>query len=288
MKVATRLRRQPLFGPTCGAALALGLAASGEARADAIDPAAMVLSRWQASEGAAKKLDPTPAPAQGPAQGSGQAPGRSAPAQPPARLPASPFPAPISLGPAAGDLTCLAAAVYYEAGNQPRAGQEAVAQVVLNRTRRAGYPASVCGVVLQGGERRTGCQFTFVCDGSLRRRPSAAGWLQARSVAQAALDGRIDSPVGGALNYHADYVRPYWSSSLVRVAQIGAHIFYRPAGPWASAPGMAPGPPRPQAPAPAAAAPPGTAAAPPPTIERAFLPWGLKLTTPGASTSTAW
>jgi spore germination cell wall hydrolase CwlJ-like protein len=29
--------------------------------------------------------------------------------------------------------------------------------------------------------------------------------------------------------YHADYVQPYWASSMVEVAKIGRHIFYRPA-----------------------------------------------------------
>jgi len=28
------------------------------------------------------------------------------------------------------------------------------------------------------------------------------------------------------LHYHADYVEPYWASSLYRVAKIGRHIFY--------------------------------------------------------------
>ena len=32
------------------------------------------------------------------------------------------------------------------------------------------FPKSVCGVVYEGWERRTGCQFSFVCDGSIRRQ----------------------------------------------------------------------------------------------------------------------
>src|SRR5688500_14905114 len=58
---------------------------------------------------------------------------------------------------------CLAEAVYYEAGFEPEAGQEAVAQVVLNRVRDPNFPDTVCGVVYQGWWRKTGCQFTFVC-----------------------------------------------------------------------------------------------------------------------------
>ncbi|MDZ7587989.1 MAG: cell wall hydrolase [Parasphingorhabdus sp.] len=91
-------------------------------------------------------------------------------------------------------LQCLTQAVYYEAASEPDAGQRAVAQVVLNRVRHPAYPRTVCGVVYQGSERRTGCQFTFTCDGSLRRTPSAFFWERARRVAADALAGRIGSP----------------------------------------------------------------------------------------------
>ena len=129
-------------------------------------------------------------------------------------------------------LDCLSSAVYYEAGSQDADGQRAVAQVVLNRVRHPAFPASVCGVVYQGSTRATGCQFTFTCDGSLERRPSADGWARARTVAEAALNGYVFKPVGYATHYHADYVVPYWASSLAKSAVVGAHIFYRWAGGW--------------------------------------------------------
>ena len=129
-------------------------------------------------------------------------------------------------------LECLTAAVYYEAAIEPLEGQRAVAQVVLNRVRHPAYPRSVCGVVFQGAERRTGCQFTFTCDGSLRRAPSAAGWARARRVAEEALSGKVYAPVGWATHYHTNWVVPYWSSSLVKAANVGTHIFYRWTGGW--------------------------------------------------------
>lgn len=129
-------------------------------------------------------------------------------------------------------LDCLSSAVYYEAGSQDGDGQRAVAQVVLNRVRHPAFPASVCGVVYQGSTRVTGCQFTFTCDGSLERRPSADGWARARKIAEAALAGYVFRPVGYATHYHADYVVPYWASSLAKNAVVGAHIFYRWAGGW--------------------------------------------------------
>jgi spore germination cell wall hydrolase CwlJ-like protein len=123
--------------------------------------------------------------------------------------------------------TCLAMAVYYEAGNQGPDGEAAVAQVVLNRLRHPLFPKSVCGVVFQGSSLSTGCQFTFTCDGSLGRRPSQAGWKQAVQVADRALDGYVQKDVGEATHYHTIWVVPYWQSSVVKLAQIGAHVFYR-------------------------------------------------------------
>lgn len=130
---------------------------------------------------------------------------------------------------------CLAQAVYYEAGSESEDGQRAVAQVVLNRVRHGAFPNSVCGVVYQGSERTTGCQFTFTCDGSLARVPSLAGWQRAMAIARRALGGEVYAPVGHATHYHANYVLPYWASSVAMVGQVGTHIFYS----WKGATGSA-------------------------------------------------
>jgi spore germination cell wall hydrolase CwlJ-like protein len=129
-------------------------------------------------------------------------------------------------------LQCLASAIYYEAGQESEDGQRAVAQVVLNRVRHPAFPESVCGVVYQGSTRATGCQFTFTCDGSLYRGADAAGWRRASKVAEAALSGYVYQPVGWATHYHANYVVPYWASTLAKNQIVGAHIFYRWAGGW--------------------------------------------------------
>lgn len=123
-------------------------------------------------------------------------------------------------------LDCLAQAIYYEGATEPVAGQQAIAQVVLNRVSHPAFPDTVCGVVYEGAERTTGCQFTFTCDGSLARRPAAALWERARRTAQAALGGAVSRDVGRATHYHADYVAPYWRGSLDRIEQVGTHIFY--------------------------------------------------------------
>ena len=124
-------------------------------------------------------------------------------------------------------LNCLTQAVYYEAASEGSDGERAVAQVVLNRMRHPGFPASVCGVVYEGSDRTTGCQFTFACDGSLVRPHVDAIWNRSRKIAEEALSGHVFAPVGHATHYHADYVLPYWADSLDKTVQIGRHIFYR-------------------------------------------------------------
>ncbi len=131
-------------------------------------------------------------------------------------------------------LQCLSMAVYYEAASESADGQRAVAQVVLNRVAHPSYPASVCGVVFQGSERQTGCQFSFTCDGALARRPSPAAFARARQVAHAALSGETYAPVGLATHYHTIWIAPYWAPSLHGIGTIGAHKFYR----WRGAAGM--------------------------------------------------
>ena len=125
---------------------------------------------------------------------------------------------------------CLAQAIWYEAASESEAGQRAVAQVVLNRVAHPAWPSSVCGVVYQGSERSTGCQFTFTCDGSLARRPSGASWVRAQRIASEALGGSVYAPVGLATHYHTLWVNPYWASTLDHIGSIGAHRFYRNRG----------------------------------------------------------
>jgi hypothetical protein len=128
-------------------------------------------------------------------------------------------------------LLCLTQAVYYEAALEPEEGQAAVAQTVLNRVRHPNFPKSVCGVVYQGSSQVTGCQFTFTCDGSRERAPVPAFWERSKAVAERALAGFVQPQVGTATYYHADYVFPRWGPTLVKIVQIGAHIFYRFPGP---------------------------------------------------------
>ena len=128
---------------------------------------------------------------------------------------------------------CLALAAMAEAGPSD-AGQRAVMQVVLNRARHPAFANSVCGVVFEGAERATGCQFTFTCDGSLSRHYAPASWEAARKRADQALSGYVYRPVGNATHYHTDWVFPWWSPRLQKLAQVETHLFLRWPGYWGS------------------------------------------------------
>lgn len=189
-------------------------------------------------------------------------------------------------------LECMTMAVAYEAGREPLAGQQAVAQVILNRTRVRRFPSSVCGVVFDGSHRTTGCQFTFTCDGSIRRALRGTTLESARMAALSVLSGRAPDWVNGATHYHASYVNPYWADTGTRVTRIGAHIFYRMPGDSGTSAAAAL-----TSPEPAIAALQGLGARPraqpraranlsPSAPRRMFAPWGVPMAAAGAQNAT--
>ena len=133
-------------------------------------------------------------------------------------------------------ITCLAIAGLYEAGGSAD-DQRPVMQVVLNRVRHPAWPNTVCGVVFQGAERATGCQFSFTCDGSMQRwRPAEAAVTRAKALAVKMLGKDVDERVGWATHYHTDWVVPYWSESLDKLTAVKTHLFFRWKGLWGTAP----------------------------------------------------
>ena len=124
-------------------------------------------------------------------------------------------------------LDCLALNIYHEARGEPREGKIAVGQVVMNRVGDPDFPAGVCAVVKQGGERpRNRCQFSWWCDGLSDRPDDAGAWEDSKDLAGKILAGGLQDPTRGALWYHADRVTPDWQTDIVRQGKIGRHIFY--------------------------------------------------------------
>jgi spore germination cell wall hydrolase CwlJ-like protein len=129
--------------------------------------------------------------------------------------------------PAGGDqqFQCLTSALYHEARGESVEGQQAVAEVILNRVDDGRFPQTICGVVHQrsGGS----CQFSWACDGRSDAVRRDATYERVAKVARAMLDGMPRSLTDGATFFHARSVRPSWSNRFVNTAEIGAHLFYR-------------------------------------------------------------
>jgi hypothetical protein len=124
---------------------------------------------------------------------------------------------------------CLAQAVYFEARNEPARGQQAVAQVVMNRVFSPYYPKDVCSVVYQNAHRHLSCQFTFACDGKPEATNERGAWARANRIAKQTLDAKVWLPeVNKATHYHAAYVRPSWIRDMKVMVRYGLHTFYRP------------------------------------------------------------
>ena len=124
----------------------------------------------------------------------------------------------------------LAEAMYYEARGEGVDGQEAVAEVVLQRTRNRNYGNTVCSVVYDGVEPgRLDCQFSFACDGSRKRPKEEAIWQETKLLAEKIMTGQVklSNRTRQAIAYHSVDVTPFWSASMFRTTQIGNHIFYR-------------------------------------------------------------
>jgi spore germination cell wall hydrolase CwlJ-like protein len=122
----------------------------------------------------------------------------------------------------AADKECLAKNIYYEAGVEDIRGKFAVAQVTINRLKAQRWGNSICKVV------HAPKQFSW----TLRRhheKPRGDAWEHSRAVAAAVLSGVRVAPLKESTLYHASYVRPYWVKSVVKIQQVGQHIFYKTA-----------------------------------------------------------
>jgi spore germination cell wall hydrolase CwlJ-like protein len=119
-------------------------------------------------------------------------------------------------------LLCLALNIYFEARNEDFESQLAVAYVVENRVMSSQFPNSYCGVVMDGGERRHKCQFSWYCDGKSDTPFNKKAWKEALIVAGSYW--KYEDPTSGALWYHAHYVQPSWAGE--NYISIGSHKFY--------------------------------------------------------------
>jgi spore germination cell wall hydrolase CwlJ-like protein len=131
------------------------------------------------------------------------------------------------------EIACLAEAVYFEARSEGLLSQLGVAVVVLNRANLHDYPSNLCDVVHQsklwkGKPIRNKCMFSYWCDGKPERITDHDSYERSLFVSKLALNGVTIKYIQNATHYHAQYVKPFWSTSprFKRLVQLGSHIFY--------------------------------------------------------------
>lgn len=146
---------------------------------------------------------------------------------------AAPAPAPAPavnkvMGQLLAEHKCLTEVLYYEARGEGTNGQKAIAEVIFHRMKHGKYGQSICAVVYSGAQK-PGCQFSFACNGDMKRPKQVAAWHRAEVLAARILTGEIPlrNSTGGATNFHAISVSPEWADTLEKTTQIGSHIFYR-------------------------------------------------------------
>ncbi len=115
---------------------------------------------------------------------------------------------------------CLAKVIVHEAGNQPRTGQLAVAQLVMNRVGKPKFGDTVCGVINQRGQ--------FFQTASYNPRRDTPRWANAVEIARQAIAGDGEQVVPGAYFYHAVHQPPNrFFRTRERISMVGDHVFYR-------------------------------------------------------------
>lgn len=117
-------------------------------------------------------------------------------------------------------LLCLAANIYFEAGNQSYEGKLAVKDVTLNR---GGY---VCNTVFKRKQFSWTHQkdwsliLSFLLDEPKLNKLDSKAWEESK---RAAKDSKVVLPKGYT-HYHATYVSPYWTKGGI---VIGNHKFLK-------------------------------------------------------------
>jgi spore germination cell wall hydrolase CwlJ-like protein len=117
-------------------------------------------------------------------------------------------------------ITCLAKVVHHEARNQPRSGQLAVAQTLVNRLKAGGrFGSTICEVANQPGQ---------YFNTSAYRPRGDESWDEAVEIARDTLNGEADQVAPGAIFFRAAYSPSNnFFRRRQRVAAVGDHVFYR-------------------------------------------------------------
>jgi len=114
-------------------------------------------------------------------------------------------------------ITCLAAAIYFEARGENISHQLMVANTVMNRVKSQRFPDDVCGVVKQR------YQFSFYWDGIKEEINDAKSWEYSTYWAKQVISKQIEYHDG--CHYARKEIRRVWMKDMSREVH-GNHAFY--------------------------------------------------------------
>jgi spore germination cell wall hydrolase CwlJ-like protein len=127
--------------------------------------------------------------------------------------------------------TCMANAIYYEAGNQFVLGKAAVGRVIVNRVNagaKGGFANNVCGVVYQGIEHHN-CQFRFGCR-KVGKKVNQKQYEQCMFIARQVLCGEYSTLFTDNVLYFNGRKSGLHFAGIRKYAVIGGHVFYEKTG----------------------------------------------------------
>lgn len=124
-------------------------------------------------------------------------------------------------------IVCLSRTVYWETKGENIASMEAVANVVMNRLEKPGFPKTICEVVREGREQGA-CQFSWWCDGRADDAEDEKSYAIAKEIARKALNKQLDDRTGGALYFHHGEAKTNWAVEYIKTAKVGKFSFYKP------------------------------------------------------------
>jgi len=122
------------------------------------------------------------------------------------------------------DHKCLAEAIYYESGSEPRAGKIAVGNVIVNRANSGIYPSTICKVISHVDSKK--CQFGWSC--RKRKEHECKRWTTSKEIATLILSGETEDLSRGALSFYNRNRKIHNTKTVQRTAIIGHHVFWRP------------------------------------------------------------
>ena len=112
---------------------------------------------------------------------------------------------------------CLAKVIHHESANQPREGQVAVGQVIMNRVKSKRFPNSPCAVAMQKG------QFFNV---HAYNPSSDKRWKTSLAIARSVRAGNEPEVVANATFFQAVWSDTAFFRTLKFVKRIHGHNFY--------------------------------------------------------------